>query len=531
MSLSLKSFLIILALLIGGCSQTADRALHVGNGTEPQGLDPHLVSGVPEHRILSTLFEGLVDLDPADLHVIPGVAESWDVSDDGTRYVFHLRENARWSNGDPITADDFVYTWQRMLTPSLGAEYAHMLHCIKNAKAFNEGAITDFSQVGVKALDARTLEVVLNNPTPYFLSMQAHSAWYPVHKPTIEKFGRMDERNTKWTRPGNLVGNGAYTLKRWVPNNVIEVVKNEQYWCAANVKLERIVFYPIDNQQTEERCFRTGMLQLTENVPLAKVPVYSAKQPDLISKDPYIGTYFYRINVTRPPLDDPRVRRALALALDRDAITHNVLTGGQQPARTYTVPDTGGYTCTGGIDYNVAEARRLLAEAGYPEGRGLRTIELLYNTSESHKLIAEAAQRIWKENLGISVSLVNQDWKVYLASQSALDYDISRASWIGDYLDPMSFLECFMSDNGNNRTGWASKEYDALIERATRTSDTGARHALFNQAEGLLLNEAPIVPVYHYTRVFLKSPRVKGWHSNLLGYISFKDLSLEEEVP
>jgi len=474
---------------------------------------------------------GLVTLDPSDLHVTPGVAESWDVSDDGTRYVFHLRENARWSNGDRITADDFVYTWRRMLTPSLGAEYAYMLHCIKNAKAFNEGAIADFSEVGVKALDARTLEVVLNNPTPYFLSMQAHSAWYPVHKATIEAFGRMDERNTKWTRPGNLVGNGAYTLTRWVPNNIIEVIKNDQYWNAAAVRLERIIFYPIDNQQTEERCFRTGMLHLTESVPLAKVPVYETNNSDVLFKDPYFGTYFYRMNVTRPPLDDVRVRRALALALDRDAITHNVLTGGQLPARTYTVPDTGGYTCSSGIDHNVAEARRLLVEAGYPEGRGLRPIELLYNTSESHKLIAEAAQRIWKENLGIDVSLVNQDWKVYLASQSALDYDIARASWIGDYLDPISFLECFLGGNGNNRTGWASPEYDAIIERSTRTSDGHARIDLLDQAETILLGEAPIIPVYHYTRVFLKSPRVKGWHSNLLGYIAFKDLYLEEEAP
>jgi oligopeptide transport system substrate-binding protein len=518
----------VLVCSIAACSRTGGQALHVGNGTEPQGLDPHTVTGVPEHRLVSTLFEGLVDVDPGDLHPVPAVAESWTVSDDGTAYTFHLRTTAAWSNGDPVTAHDFVYAWRRILSPGLGSQYAYMLHGLKNAKEFNEGAITDFAQVGVTAVDDYTLCVTLNHPTPYFLPMQIHFTWYPVHPPTIERFGRMEDRNTRWTRPGNLVGNGAFILERWVPNNVIEVVKNERYWNAANVRLRRILFYPIDNLLTEERNFRTGALQLTENVPITKVPVYRRDHPEVLHLDPYLGTYFYRINVTRPPLNDVRVRRALALALDRESLTRNVLTGGQQPARSLTVPGMAGYTCKAGIDYDPEGARRLLAEAGYPGGAGFPHVELLYNTSENHKLIAEAVQQIWKQNLKVEVSLVNQDWKVYLASQRNLDYQIARAAWIGDYVDPNTFLECFLTGGGNNNTGWSSKVYDAFLAQAQQTADPERRYDLFQQAERVLLEEAPIIPVYHYTRVYLKSPRVGGWHSNLLGYISFKQLYYEE---
>ena len=511
-----------------GCAESGPPALRVGNGTEPQGLDPHTVTGVPEQRILGTLFEGLVDVDPDDLTPVPAVAESWSVSVDGTVYTFTLRPQARWSNGDLVTAHDFVYAWQRILTPALASEYAYMLHCLKNAKDFNEGRITDFEQVGVHALDERTLEATLENPTPYFLSMQIHYTWFPVHRRTIEAFGRMDERGTKWTRPGNLVGNGAYVLERWAPNNIIEVVANEHYWNAAQVRLKRIFFYPIDNLLTEERSFRTGRLHLTESVPLAKVPVYRRKHPELIRIDPYLGAYYYRINVTRPPLDDVRVRRALAMSVDRVAVTKNVLTGGQAPAYAFCVPDTAGYTCASAVPYDLEEARRLLAEAGYPKGAGCPRIELLYNTSQNHKLIAEAVQRMWKEQLNVDVGLLNQDWKVYLDSQNNLDYDVCRAGWIGDFVDPVNFLECFTTGNGNNRTGWSSPEYDACIARAAQTVEQQARFDLFQQAERILLEGAPIIPIYYYTRVYLKSPEVRGWHSNLLGYISFKHLHLGE---
>lgn len=525
---STRFLLVALVIAVAGCTRDGGQALRVGSGTEPQGLDPHMVTGVPEHRLVSTLFEGLVDVDPSDLHPVPAVAQSWTVSDDGRVYTFILRPEAAWSNGDPVTAHDFVYAWRRILSPGLGSEYAYMLHCLRNAQEFHEGRLQDFDAVGVKALDDRTLQVTLNDPTPCFLPMQIHFTWYPVHRPTIERFGRIDERNTKWTRPGNLVGNGAFLLKRWIPNNVIEMVRNERYWNAANVRLERVQFYPIDNQLTEERCFRTGELLLTENVPITKVPVYRRGHPELIHLDPYLGTYFYNINVKRPPFNDRRVRRAFAMAIDRESLTRNVLTGGQRPARALTVPNTAGYTCAARMEDDVETARRLLAEAGFPDGAGFPPVELLYNTSESHKLIAEAVQQMWKKNLNVAVGLANQDWKVYLASQKNGDYYVARASWIGDYVDPINFLECFTTGNGNNRTGWSSPEYDDLLVRARRASEIEQRLDCYQQAEKILLDEAPIIPLYYYTRIYLKSPRVQGWHSNLLGYISFKGLYLEE---
>ena len=521
--------LLLLSLIVGavGCGVDNTEALRVGNGAEPQELDPHIISGALEHRIVAALFEGLADVDPETLEPVPAVAESWEVSADRRVYTFFLRPTAAWSNGDPVTAQDFVYSWRRILTPALGSEYAYMLNCIKNAKAYQEGKITDFSEVGVRAVDPRILEVTLNDPTPYFLSMQMHFTYFPVHRPTIERFGRIDERNTKWTRPGNLIGNGAFTLKRWIPNNALEVVKNERYWNAAQVRLPRIVFYPIDNIMTEERSFRTGQLHLTSSVPIPKIAVYQSQNPDLIHLDPYLATYFYRLNVTRAPLNDVRIRRALAMSIDRKSLVENVLKGGQLPAYALTVPGAGGYTCASAIEYNVQEARRLLAEAGYPDGQGMPRIELLYNTSESHKLVAEALQRMWKKNLGIDIALVNQDWKVYLATLKNLDYQIARAGWIGDYNDPNNFLECFLTNGGNNRTGWSSKEYDDLIAEATRTPDNEARLAIFQRAERILLDEVPIIPIYYYTQIYLKSAAVQGWHSNLLGYVSFKHLYFE----
>ena len=522
---------VALILFLAGCSASVLPALHVGNGTEPEELDPHIIKGIPEHRIVSTLFEGLVNVDPVDLHPIPGTAESWEISPDGKRYTFHLRSNARWSNGDPVTAQDFIYAWKRILSPGLGSEYAYMLYCLKNAKAYHEGKLTDFDVVGVSAPEDRTVQVTLENPTPYFLSMQIHFTWYPVHQAAIERFGAIDTRNSKWTRPGNLVGNGAFVLKRWIPNNLIEVVKNESYWDADHVQLPRIQFYPTDNLLTEERSFRTGQLDITENVPLTKIPVYRREHPEFIHLDPYLGTYFYRFNTQRLPLNDVRVRRALALALDREALTRDVLTGGQAPANAFTPPNTAGYTAMTTQSHDIAAARALLAEAGYPDGNGFPSLEILYNTSESHKLIAEAIQQMWKKALHIEVRLINQDWKVYLASQKNMDFQIARASWIGDFVDPINFLDCFVSNGGNNRTGWASPDYDAQLEIAHHANDPQQRLQALQEAEHLLLDAAPILPIYHYTRIYLKSPRVLNWHSNQLGYIPFKDLALQEVMP
>ncbi len=504
--------------------------LLINNGVEPEGLDPQITTGVAEHRLTSAMFDGLVDRDPGTLKIRPGVAENVSLSKGKLVYTFNIRKNAKWSNGDPTTAHDFVYSWKRILSPALGSKYAYMLHCIKNAKDYNDGKLEDFSLVGVRAVDNYTLEVTLNNPTPYFLAMQIHNSYFPVHKATIEKFGAIDELATQWTRPGNMVSNGAFKLETWQPNRVIKVVKNENYWNADNVKLNAIEFFPIVDEQTEERTFRTDGLHMTATVPLNKIPVYQEQNPELIHIYPYLGSYYYRLNVTKAPLNDRKVRMALVMSIDRVAIVEKILRGGQEPAYFYTPPNIAGYTCKSPVEYNIEKAKELLAEAGYPNGEGLPTIEILYNTLESHKIIAEAIQQMWKKNLNIDVALLNQDWNVYLSTMDRLDYDIARSGWIGDIDDPINFLECFTTGNGNNRTGYSSIVFDRLILMARQATDPELRIALLGQAENILMHDLPFVPIYFYTRMYLKVPELKGVEKNQLGYISFKDLYFDLET-
>lgn len=530
------SALLVVAALFSGCDLgptnvergNLEQVLHLGNGTEPQDLDPHIVTGVTEHNIISALLEGLVSENPETLEPVPGMAEYWAISADGREYTFFIRENAQWSNGDAVTAQDFVWSWQRMLSPTLAAEYAYQLYPIKNARAFNKGELMDFAQVGVKAADHKTLVVELENPTPYFLSLLAHYSTFPVHPPTILKHGAMDERGTAWTRPGNFVGNGPFQLKTWRLNYIIEVVRNPFYWDAGSVKLSAIRFYPIDNIQTEERMFRTGALHATSTTPSEKIEVYQKEAPNLISISPYLGTYFYRFNVTRPPLDDARVRKALSMAVDRQAIIDSVTKGGQIPAYSFTPPNTKGYyPPRNDVSFNIEQARGLLAESGFPGGRGFPVLELLYNTSDGHRRIAEAIQQMWKQGLGIEVQLANTDWKVYLSRTNQLDYDISRAGWIGDYPDPNTFLDMMLSDGGNNRTGWQNSEFDKLIHHAATLSNQEDRYETFKQAEMILDREAPLLPIYTYTRVALKVPSVKNWFPNILDHHPYKYVYLE----
>ncbi len=527
-------------LIVVGCGPgetrvdrgTRDGILHMGNDTEPQDLDPHIVTGFPEHKILSALFEGLVSLDPETLEPVPGVAETWEESEDGLEYTFHLRDDAHWCNGDPVTAHDFAYAWERILSPRLGSEYAYMLHVIENTKPFNEGEIADFSEVGVEVVDDHTLEVTLENPTPYFLSMHIHYTFFPVHQATIEAHGAMDERGTEWTRAGNMVSNGPFRLAEWRPNAVIRVARNEHYWDNDTVSLNGIAFYPIDSLQTEERSFRSGELHWTGDVPINRIDWHRRNNPEALEIHPFFGTYYFRFNVTEPPLDDPKVRRAFAMAIDREAIVENITRADEEPAPNLT-PPAAGYEARTGIPYDVEKARELLAEAGYPNGEGLPAVELLYNTSENHRMIAEALQNMWRENINARVSLVNQDWAVYLSSMHNLDYQIARSGWIGDVLDPINFLECFVSGGGNNRTGYSSEEYDALIQAARREPDEERRLEILQDAEAVLMEDAPIAPLYFYTRKNLRHPDLRGFTPNVLGYVSYKHLYLEpsEEDP
>ena len=501
--------------------------LHLGNGAEPKALDPHVVTGVTEHNIISALLEGLVTEDPKTLEPQPGAAESWSVSDDGTVYTFVLRSNGKWSNGDTVTAHDFVFSFERMLSPGLSAEYAEMLFVMKNAAAFHEGTIADFSQVGVRAVNYYTLEITLNAGTPYFLSMLNHYSWYPVHKQTILKHGKMDELHTPWTRPGNYVGNGVFVLDTWEVNKVIVVKKNPLHWDAKIVRLEAIHFHAIEKALTEERAFRAGDLHVTGTVPLDKIEKYQQKSPELLMVSPYIGTYYYLFNVEQPPLDDVRVRKALSMSIDRAAICTYVLKAGQLPAYHFVPPDTGGYTSQARVTYDIAAAKKLLAAAGYPDGEGFPGFELLYNTNESHRKIAEVIQQMWQKNLNINVMLKNQEWKVYLDSTQQGDFQVARAGWIGDYVDPNTFLDLWITGGGNNRTRWSNNDYDNFISTAAATSDAAVRFNAFQKAETILLDELPIMPIYLYVSLSLIQPGVRGWHPTLLDHHPYKYVYLE----
>ncbi|HAD09240.1 MAG TPA: peptide ABC transporter substrate-binding protein [Porticoccaceae bacterium] len=509
-----------------------EQILHWGNGTEPQELDPHIVTGVPEHHIIVALLEGLVLKDPATLEPIPGVAKRWTISDNQLIYTFYLRQEARWSNGDPVTAQDFVWSWWRALQPALGNQYAYMYYVIKNAEAYAKGELEDFEQVGVKALDTNTLQVTLANPTPYFLQLLDHYSMFPVHRPTIEKFGAPSERGTRWTRAGNFVGNGPFVLQRWDLNKQVVVEKSPTYWDRDTVKLKAIHFYPTENVSTEERMYRAGQLHVTGAIPVDKIAVYKEHNPEDLRISTYLGTYFYRFNTEVPHLADPRVRRALAMTVDRQAIVERITKGGQVPAYTFTPPDTLGYTAEDGFAFDPPAARALLAEAGYPNGEGFPTTEVLYNTSEGHRKLAVGIQQMWKTHLNIDVVLNNQDWKVYLDNVDNGHYQIARAGWIGDYVDPNTFLDMWVSDGGNNRTGWSNPEYDSLVLRQSPSaSDRQSRYGFFAQAEALLLEEMPVLPIYFYTRNNLVQPSVKGMPANLLDYSLYKNIYLEAPPP
>jgi oligopeptide transport system substrate-binding protein len=515
----------------GGSDRPVDSAakngiLLIGNGAEPMSLDPHLVTGVPENRILASLIEGLIAYHPTDDdEPEPGVAESWEHNADYTQWRFKLRENARWSNGDPVAAGDFVYSWQRILSPALGAQYAEMLYVIRNAEAFHQGQLQDFRQVGVRALDDRTLEVDLKGSTPHFLSMLKHYSFYPVNPRAVEQFGGMTERQNNWSTTENYVSNGPFRLTQWTTNQIIKVEKNPEYWDAQRVQLNEIHFFPIENVNSEETAFRAGRLHITSTVSPDRIPSFRQSNPEELRIDPYLGNYFLRINVTRQPFNDPRVREALNLAVDRQLLVDRVAQGGQAPASGFVPPGLDNYAPSERVQFNPERARQLLAEAGFPGGRGFPRKEILINTSEAHRKIAESVQAMWKQHLGIDVGIYNQEWKVYLDSQQNLDYDLARAGWIGDYPHPLTFLEIFTTGNGNNDTGWSNARYDALIRQAQASGNEQDRLRLLGEAEEILLAELPIIPVYWYTRTYLKDPRVQGWHPTLLDNRPYKYVS------
>lgn len=508
-------------------SAIATQTLLLTNPAEPQSLDPHLINAATEVDLAVAFFEGLCVLDERTSQPRPAVAEKWETDAAGLVYTFHLRPNARWSNGDPLTAPDFVASWRRALSPSLAAENAYLLYALKNAEALNTGRLTDFAQLGAEAVDDHTLRLTLERPIAYLPALTALPVWFPINPRVLAKFGAINERHPAWTRPENLVGNGPFTLAEWTPNARVVAAKNPAYWDAASVRLNRIIFLTTENADVDERNFRAGQVHVTSNLPAAKIDSYRTGNPAALRTDPFLQAIFLRFNVTRPPFTDARVRRAFSLAIDREAITRSVLRGGQVPAHSFTPADLAGYTARARVATDYAAARRLLAEAGFPDGRGLPVLDLQVRNDQHQPGMAEVLQAEWKRELGVTLTISQLEQKTWFQNQQNLNYTLSGAGWIGDFVDPVTFLDLFVSGGGNNWTGWASAAYDDLIAQAGRATDPAARFEYFQQAEALLLAEAPIAPVFFGVRTYLIHPAVRGWEPSLLGQHQYKKVYLQ----
>jgi oligopeptide transport system substrate-binding protein len=518
---------LLVALALAGAAG-AETVLQRGNGAEPETLDVHKSSGVPEANIQRDLFEGLL-AEAADGGLVPGAAESWEVSDDGTAYTFRLRADGRWSDGAPVTAADFVYAYRRALDPATGSDYAFILWPLRNAEAATKGALSDLAEIGAEALDARTLRLTLKAPTPYFLGLLTHHMTYPVPRHAIAAHG------ARWTRPGNMVSNGAYRLAEWRPQSHLKLVRNEHYRERGKVAIDAVVYHPTEDTSTEIKRFRAGELDVTSDVPAEQIAWAEANLAEAFHNTPYLGTYFYALNTGAPPFEGAvALRRALALAIDREILTAKVSRGGEVPAYSWVPPGVRDYTqqpvpfAAQSQTERDARARALYAEAGYGPDKPLE-VEILYNTSEGHKKIAIAVAAMWRKALGVRVTLLNEEWKVYLDTRSQMRFQVARGGWIGDYNDANTFLELFKSDvGGMNPSAYANPAYDALIRQAEVTVDAAARAGLMQRAERLMLADMPIIPLYHYTTQHLVAARVKGWVDNIMDVHPSQYLRLAE---
>ncbi|NAW62698.1 oligopeptide ABC transporter substrate-binding protein OppA [Vibrio sp. V31_P5A7T61] len=512
LTVATASFSALAADVPAGTKLAPVQELIRGNGTEVASLDPHKTEGVPESHVIRDLLEGLVNQD-ADGNTIPGVAERWETSDNQT-YTFYLRKDAKWSNGDPVTAQDFVYSWQRAVDPATASPYSWYMEYtkMKNAKEIIAGEKAS-TTLGVKALDDHTLVVELDTPLPYFVMMTGHTTMKPVHKGTIEKHG--DE----WTRAGNYVSNGAYMLDRWVVNERLELKRNPNYWDDSKTVINKVTFLPIENQVAEMNRFLSGEIHITNEVPIEHFHRLQRDHADSVSVVGSLCTYYYGFNNQKSPLDDVRVRKALSFAIDRDVIANAIMGQGEKPAYFLTPEITAGFQpempAYGKMtqQQRLAEAKKLLEEAGYNRSNPLR-FNLLYNTSENHRKVATAIQSMWRSGLGVNVTLENQEWKTYLDSRREGNFDVTRAGWCGDYNEASSFLTLMKSSNSSNDPRYHNEEYDALMAKAMATTSEKERQAIYAQAEKLLARDMPIAPIYQYVKSRLLSPQVGGFPSN-----------------
>jgi oligopeptide transport system substrate-binding protein len=509
---------------IGGISGTElapEQVLHKSNGTEPQTLDPHRAQGVPASNILRDLYEPLV-MEAPDGELIPGAAQSWSLNEDGTVYTFRLRADGRWSNGDPVTAQDFVFSLRRGLDPATLSVYSGILYPLKNGAAVNRGELPA-DALGVRALDDLTLEITLESPTPYFLGLLNHTMAYAVHPPSVRQHG------DKFARPGNMIGNGAYVLKDWVVQSHVELVRNENFRTNDTTSIDAVYYYAIENVDAAFARYRADELDFATSIPIRQLEFIKASMPDDYVQSPYLGIYYYGLNTTKPPFKgNPQLRLALSMAIDREIITDKLSGAGELPAYGW-VPAVQNYEqqqpewAAWSRERRHSEAQRLYEAAGYGADNPL-TVEILYNTSQDHKRLAIAISSMWKQVLGVQTLLLNQEWKVYLQNRTLKKTEVFRSGWIGDYNDANTFAELMISTNAQNDSGWVNERYDVLLAEAAQETNLQKRSKLLEEAERVMLAEAPIIPIYFYISKHLIKPWVGGFVPNIMDHTYTKDL-------
>lgn len=491
----------------------------VGNHSEPRSLDAHKTTGVAESNIIKELFEGLTVYHPQTLEPLPGSAVSWESQNDAQVWIFHLRHNSRWSDGHPVTAHDYVYAWRRAVDPETASPYVALMFYLKNAEAISNGEM-GIETLGVQAVDDFTLRVEMEHPTAFFIKLTAHFMFVPLPEWTIKRHG------AQWVEPAKIVTNGPFTLAEHRPNDVIVLRKSATYWDAATVKLNEISFLPV-NDAAAMNLYKAGELDVMTSglIPLPFMKIIQTKQDYCTGA--FFSTYYYSINVTRKPFDNPLVRKALNLSINKREIAEKLFNGIIQPATMLIPPGIPGYPVLKGPDFNPPEAQRLLAEAGFPDGKGFPKFTIYYNTQESHKQIAETIQRMWKENLGLTVELQNEEWQTFQARWDRRDFDVCRDVWQGDYLDPTTFLDIYQTENLNNHSGWLDPKYGGLLKQASTESDPAKRLQILAEAENYLIDQVPLIPIYFYTNSFMTKPFVKGYHVNLLDTHQMKFVSIQ----
>ncbi|WFU07812.1 peptide ABC transporter substrate-binding protein [Rhizobium sp. CB3090] len=500
--------------------------LNIHNGGDPTSLDPQKISGDWENRIDGDIFEGLVTEDPKD-NPIPGQAASWTISPDQKVYTFKLRDGIKWSDGQPVTAQDFVFAFQRLMDPKTAAQYAYLQYTILNAEKINKGEIKDLTQLGVKAIDDKTLEITLENPTPYFLNALMHYTAYPLPKHVVEAKG--DE----WVKIGNIVTNGPYKPVEWVPGSHVTNVKNDQYYDAKDIKIDKVNFYTLEDQAAALKRYRAGEFDILTSFPADQYDWIQKNLPGQAHVVPFLGTYYYVLNATKPPFNDKRVRQALSMAVNREVIGPKILGTGELPMYSWVPPGTANYGEPAYVSWKdepykqkVEEAKKLLKDAGFGPDHPLKA-QLRYNTNDNHKRIAVAIAAMWKP-LGVDIELYNTETKVHYDEMQRGQVEIGRAGWLADYNDPINFLNLLSTGVEMNYGRWSNPDYDTLIKRGNEQTDLKKRAEIYKKAEQLALDDSAAIPIYYYVSQNIVAPKVQGFVDNIQDIHRTRWLSIKE---